>query len=141
MSNGFIVNDADVAGVTTSYNVAQVILLQEDSAADVRSRALPQSCMIGDLELVVDETGATVSQLSGFLTWDSAGNDIMAGEFTASTVSGLTGTSLRMCSVELREFRTAPSGQTTKGKCYLWLKTSAGTCTVKKARLHWSDLR
>ena len=138
---GFIVNDADVAGITTAYALGDLILLHEDSTADAKSKAMPQGCFVGDLECAVDVTAGAPTTVSGYLTWDSTGDDIMAGEFTATPVAGLTDTSLRLFTVEMREYRTAPTGQTAAGKCHLWLKTDTGTVTLKKARLHWSDER
>ena len=137
---GFVVNDADVASITTSYNNGQGILLHEDAASDANSRAMPQAGYLAHVEVQREETGATCANISLFLTWDSAGDDPMTGEADAQTVhAGLTDTSLRNIAVSLDTWYTAPSGQTTDGKCYLWIKTNAGTVTLKKARLYWAD--
>lgn len=141
MAQGFIINDADVTGITTSYAIGDLIKLYEDTAQDPKSRALPQSCFIEDLELVVDVTAGSPTSINGYLTWDATGDDVMAGEFTMTPVTGLTDTSLKLGTVELRGTRTAPTGQSSAGACYLWLKTDAGTVTLKKARLHWTDKR
>lgn len=135
---GFIVNDAEVAGITTAYDLAKVILLHEDTTSDSRSQKMPSSCTVCDLEGVVDTTGGSPAQISGYLTWDAAGDNIMAGPFNVTTlVAGLTAETLFMFTVELREVRTAPAGATAQGQCYLFLKTDAGTVTLKKARLGW----
>jgi|TARA_Y100000296_G_C5019650_1_gene179215 hypothetical protein len=137
---GFIVNDADVASVGTSYALGKAILLHEDSTADAKSRAMPQSCYLSHLDLQLDETSSTVAQVSAFLTWDSIGDDPMTGESASNALwTGLTDTSLRNTSIALDVWVTAPTGQTTAGKCYLFIKVDAGAVTVKKARLHWSD--
>lgn len=136
---GFIVNDAEVTSIGTSYVLAKKILLQEDSTADALSSALPQSCYLSHLDLQLDQTAATVAQVSCFLAWDSDGDDPMTDESTDNPLwSGLTDTSLRNTSINLDVFVTAPSGQTTRGKCYLWVKVDGGTATLKKARLHWA---
>ena len=138
---GHIVNDAEVAGITTSYALAKIIKLHEDTASDARSQKAPSSCMVGDLECVVDVTGGSPTQIDGYLTYDATGDNIMAGEFQETLlVSGLTDTSLRMFTVQLREVRTWPASET-QGECYLFLKTDTGTVTLKKARLHWSASR
>tara|TARA_R100001129_G_C5096906_1_gene182970 strand:- start:24 stop:461 length:438 start_codon:yes stop_codon:yes gene_type:complete len=136
---GFIVNDAEVTGIGTSYAAAKKILLHEDSTADPLSKRLPQACYISHLDLQLDETSATVGQVSCVLAWDSDGDDPMAGESAGNVVwSGLTDTSLRNTSIALDVYVTAPTGQTTSGKCYLWVKVDSGAVTLKKARLHWA---
>ena len=136
---GFAVNDAAVTGITTSYVLAKKILLHDDSTADAKSSALPQACYISHLDLQLDETGATTTKISAFLAWDSIGDDPMTAESQSNPLwTGLTDTSLRNTSIALDVWVTAPSGQTTNGKCYLWLKTDAGTVSCTKARLHWA---
>ena len=137
---GFIVNDATVASITTAYAAGQAILLHEDSTADAKSRAMPQSGYLSHIEIQMDETAGTCANISLFLTWDSAGDDPMTAEAVTQTVhAGMTDTSLRNIAVSLDTWFTAPTGQTTAGKCYLFIKTNAGTVSLTKARLHWSD--
>jgi len=137
---GFIVNDADVADITTSYAADKAILLHEDSGADPKSRAMPQSCYLSHIEIQLDETGATCANVSLFLTWDDLGDDPMTAEAKTQTVhAGMDNTSLRNLSVAMDVWVTAPTGQSVAGKCYMFLKTNAGTVTAKKVRLHWSD--
>jgi hypothetical protein len=138
-SQGFIVNDAEVTAIGTAYAAAKVILLHEDSDADPLSKALPRSCFLSHLDLQLDETGATASQVDVFLAWDSNGDDPMSGESAGNSLwTGMTDTSLRNTSIGLDVYVTAPTGQTTNGKCYLWIRVNGGQVTVKKARLHWA---
>ena len=138
MDAGFIVNDATVAGVTTTYVLAQAVLLHEDAAIDANSKAMPQAVYVSHADVVVDETVATCATLSAMLTWDAAGNEIMAGPSNAAPVAaGMTDISLRMCTIKFDGWPRAPAVQTTKGKCYMFLKTDAGTVTVTKVRLYW----
>ena len=135
---GFAVNDATVAGITTGYDEDKKILLHEDSTADAKSSALPSACYISHLDLQLDETGATATKITAFLAWDEDGNDPMTGESQLNPLwTGMNDTSLRNTSIALDVWVTAPSGQTTVGKCYLWLKTDVGTVSCTKARLHW----
>ena len=137
-TQGFIVNDAEVTGIGTSYAAAKSILLHEDSTADPLSKALPQSCYLSHIDLQLDETSATAANVTIFLAWDSSGDDPMSGQSDGNVLwSGMTDTSLRNTSIALDVFVTAPTGQTTSGKCYLWIKVNAGEVTLKKARLHW----
>ena len=136
---GFAVNDATVAGISTGYVEGKKILLHEDYDADAKSSALPSACYLSHLDLQLDETGATTTQVSAFLAWDSNGDDPMTGEAAGNALwTGMTDTSLRNTSIALDVWVTAPAGQTTQGKCYLWLKTDAGTVSCTKARLHWA---
>ena len=139
---GFIVNDATVSDIETSYVLGERILLHEDSTADPLSKSMPRSCYLSHLEIQLDQaddSSSTVSQVSAFLAWDSGGDDPMTGESPSNPLwTGLTDTSLRNTSIALDVFVSAPSGQTTQGKCYLWLKVDGGAATLKKARLHWA---
>lgn len=135
---GFITNDATVAGVTTAYDLAKIITLHEDSAIDARSRALPSAAFIESIEFIVDQTSGTTTTLTFYLTWDSTGDDIAVGPSdTITLVAGLTDTSLLMASVNIDQFRTAPSTQTATGKMYMFAKTDSGTVTVNDVRLNW----
>jgi hypothetical protein len=136
---GFAVNDATVTGITNSFVAGKKILLHEDSTADAKSSALPSACYLSHLDLQLNETGATASEISAFLAWDSDGDDPMTGVSEGNKLwTGLTTTTLRNTSIALDVWVTAPAGQTTQGKCYLWLKTDSGTVECTKARLHWA---
>lgn len=135
---GFAVNDATVASITTSYAVAQKILLHEDSDVDAKSSALPSACYISHLDLQLSDAAGT-SKVSAYLSWDSDGDDPMTGESQSNPLwTGSTTNTLRNTSIALDVWVTAPAGQTTQGKCYLFLKTDAGTVNCTKARLHWA---
>jgi len=144
---GFAVNDADVALINTGYVVGKKILLHEDTAVtqDPKSSALPQACYLSHLDLQLDETSGTVTSVTAFLAWDEDGDDPMTGESAGNVLwSGMTDTSLKCTAIPLDVWVTAPTGQTTAGKCYLWIKvvgTSTPVVTLKKARLHWATRR
>ena len=136
---GFVVNDAEVTGIGTSYATGDAILLHEDSTLDANSKAMPQACYLSHVELQLDETSSTVAEVSCFLTWDSAGNDPITAEAVDLAVhAGLTDTSLRLVSVAMNVWIRSPATQTTAGKVYLWVKCKAGAVTLKIARLHWA---
>ena len=136
---GFIVNDAEVDTITSTYVASRKILLHEDSTADPLSKRLPQACYISHLDLQLEQNSASVSEVSCFLAWDSDGDNPMTGESQGNTLwSGMTTTNLQNTSIALDVYVTAPTGQTTSGKCYLWVKVNGGQATVKKARLHWA---
>ena len=135
---GFIVNDAEVTSVGTSYAAGKAVLLHEDTTADAKSKPMPQACYLSHLELQLDETSSTVAEVSCFLTWDSSGDDPITAEASGVALhAGLTDTSLRNTSISMEVWVRAPAGQTAANKCYLFLKVDAGAVTVKKARLHW----
>ena len=143
---GFAVNDAEVTTIQNTYDPdgdrGKGILLHEDTTMDAKSSALPQACYLSHLELTLDQTSSTVASVSAFLTWDSSGNDPMTAETTGNNFhNGLQDTSLRNTAISLDVWVTAPSTQTTAGKCYLWLKLDDGQATLKKARLHWATRR
>lgn len=141
MARGFICEDADVAGITTSYDLTKAVLLHVDTARDANSvnGALPQSGYMSNLEIVIDETVATIASVTAYLCWDSTGDDPITAQATITLHAGLTDVSLRMGAAALDKWYRAPATQTTKGKVYLFLKTNAGTGTLKKARLYWTD--
>jgi hypothetical protein len=136
---GFAVNDATVTGINDGYVVGNKILLHEDSTADAKSSALPSACYLSHLDIQLGDASGT-SKVSAYLTWDEDGNDPMTGESQGNPVwTGLTGSdNLRCTSIGLDVWVTAPTGQTTQGKCYLFLKTDTGTVECTKARLHWA---
>lgn len=143
---GFAVNDADVTGINTGYVVGKKILLHEDTAVaqDPKSSALPQACYLSHLDLQLDVTSGAATSVTAFLAWDSDGDDPMTGESAGNTLwAGMTDTSLTNTSIGLDVWVTAPTGQTTAGKCYLWIKIvgTSPVVTLKKARLHWATRR
>ena len=136
---GFIINDAEVTAVATSFAVAKAILLHEDSALDANSKALPQACYLSHLELQLDTTSGSPTEVSAFVTYDSAGDDPLTAVASGNSLNaGLTDTSLVSTAISMNVFFRAPASQTTAGKLYLFIKVDAGQVTVKKARLHWA---
>ncbi|MAH50515.1 hypothetical protein CMI37_32130 [Candidatus Pacearchaeota archaeon] len=139
---GFAVNDADVTGITTSFVLGKAILIHTDTTADAKSSALPQSCYLSHIDIQLDATSGSPTKAAAILAWDSDGDDPMTGVSQGNPLwQGMTDTSLRNTSIALDTWVTAPTGQTTAGKCYLWIKVDAGTVTLKKARLHWAARR
>ena len=137
---GFICNDNATTEITTSYGNG--VLLHEDAIVDARSRAMPQSCWLShvDIQLTAANSAATVS---AFLTWDSGRDHPMSGEAKGYTLQAGSTSNLKHVSIALDADVTAPTSQTTAGKCYLWVKVddSAGSPQVASARLHWADNR
>ena len=136
---GFIVNDAAISAIGTSYAVAKGIKLHGDVAIDANSRQLPQACYLSHLEVTVDTASGSPTKLSAFLTYDSAGDDPLTGESADNTLhAGLTDTSILNTAIDLNVFFNAPATQTTVGALYLHVKVDAGTVNCTKARLHWA---
>jgi hypothetical protein len=142
MASGFVVNDAEVTGIGTSYASGKVITLHEDTTADAKSLhgKLPGGgATWSHIDLVLDATSGSPTTVQAYLTWDSGGDDIAAGptQNALNLVAGLTDTSLAMASLTLGTTPHAPASQTTAGTCYLFIKVDTGAVTLKKARLHW----
>lgn len=137
---GFICNDNATTEIVTSYGNG--VLLHEDASVDARSRAMPQSCWLShvDIQLTDANDAATVS---AFLTWDSGRDHPMSGEAAGYTLQAGSTSNLKHVSIALDADVTAPTSQTTAGKCYLWVKVddSTGSPQVASARLHWADNR
>ena len=145
MSSGFVVNDAEVTGIGTSYEKIKIITLHEDTTADAKSLhgKLPAGgATWSHLDLVLDGTTGSPSTVEAYLTWDTDGNDIAAGptQNALSLIAGLTDTSLVMASLTLGVTPHAPASQSVAGTCYLFIKVDAGEVTLKKARLHWNTI-
>jgi len=136
---GFIINDAEVTTIGTSFAIGKIVTLHEDTPATDLSKAMPQACYLSHLELQLDETSSTVGTVSCYLTWDSAGDVPMTAEAaTVALYAGLGDPSLRNTAIAMDVWVRAPADQTTAGKCYLFLKVDAGAVTLKKARLYWA---
>tara|TARA_R100000458_G_scaffold58380_1_gene66303 strand:- start:6606 stop:7031 length:426 start_codon:yes stop_codon:yes gene_type:complete len=137
---GFICNDNATTEIATSYGNG--VLLHEDSGTDPRSRAMPQSCWLShvDIQLTSANNATTVS---AFLTWDSGKDHPMTGEATGYKLQSGSTSNLKHVTIALDADVTAPTAQTTAGKCYLWVLVddSTGTPVVASARLHWADNR
>ena len=139
---GFICSNAAQAGVTTSYNNAQGILLDGTGTLDAGATSLPGAAYLSHIEVQGDQTGATVGTISFFLTWDAAGNYPVSGESAAVTcVNGLTDVSRRGFAMGLDVWIQSTDRQETPGGLYLWCKTNNGTVTIEEARIFWAIRR
>jgi hypothetical protein len=143
-SQGFIVNDAEVASIQATYKSS---LLHEDEVSDANSifGSLPGASWWSQLELVFDVTAGAVSEITVKVTWDSTGDDPALEEMILTTAdgslfAGQTDTSLLLAVQNINAPKRSTANQTTRGKVYLWAKVSdgaGGTVTLKKARLQW----
>tara|TARA_R110002020_G_scaffold137336_2_gene306285 strand:- start:323 stop:748 length:426 start_codon:yes stop_codon:yes gene_type:complete len=135
---GFIVNDNATTEIVATYGNG--LLLHEDSSADAKSRAMPQSCYLSHLDLSLTNANSATT-VSCFLTWDSGKDHPVTGEATGQKLSAGSTSNLKHVSIALDAIVTAPSTQTTAGKCYLWVLVddAAGNPEIATARLHWAD--
>tara|TARA_R110001599_G_scaffold107066_1_gene269186 strand:- start:41 stop:469 length:429 start_codon:yes stop_codon:yes gene_type:complete len=135
---GFIVNDNATTEIVTTYGNG--VLLHEDSAIDAKSKAMPQACYLSHLDISLTNANSAAT-VSCFITWDSGKDHPMTGEATGQKLqAGSTG-NLKHVSISLDAVVTAPTAQTTAGKCYLWVivDDATGSPEVATARLHWAD--
>jgi hypothetical protein len=140
MASGFVTNTAQTSISSTSAFTSTLLAEQTSgSPSDARSRALPGSCSLAQLDLVFTSWADATKTFDVYLTWDSDGDDPLTSTAlsVAVTAGGTSGTVHTVISLD-KLFITAPSGQTTTGKCYLWIKPGEA-CVVDKARLHWND--
>ena len=142
MASGFVVNDATVSAIGTSFVLAKKIKLQKDVASDANSLhgTLPNGgARWSHVDLVFAVAGGSPTTVDAMICWDSTGDDIAAGptQNSLQVTAGLTTTGNRMCSLTLDIVPHAPASQTDDGIVYLWLKVDAGTINLTKARLHW----
>jgi len=135
---GFIVNDNATTEIVTTYGNG--LLLHEDSAVDAKSKAMPQACYLSHLDISLTNANSATT-VSCFLTWDSGKDHPMSGEATGQKLSEGSTSNLRHVSIALDAVVTAPTAQTTAGKCYLWVIVDnvTGSPEVATARLHWAD--
>jgi len=134
---GFVVNDAEVTSIGTSYAAGKVIKLHADATSDANSKGMPSACYLSHLELQLDETSSTVATVSAFLCWDANGDDPLTAEASGVSLhAGLTDTSLRNTSIAMDVWIREPASATS-GEVSLFLKVDAGAVTLKKARLYW----
>jgi len=135
---GFICNDNATTEIVTTYGNG--VLLHEDATVDAKSKAMPQACYLSHVDIsLTNATGA--STVSCFLTWDSGRDHPMTGEATGQTLQSGSTSNLKHVSIALDAVVTAPTAQTTAGKCYLWVivDNATGSPEVATARLHWAD--
>jgi hypothetical protein len=140
MASGFVTNTANTSISSTSAFTSTLLAEQTTgSPSDARSKALPGSCSLAQLDLVFTSWADATKTFDVYLTWDSAGDDPLTAtaEGVKVTEGGTSGTVHTVISLD-KLYINAPSGQTTTGKCYLWIKPGEA-CVVDKARLHWND--
>ena len=140
MASGFVTNTANTSISSTSAFTSTLLAEQTTgSPSDARSKALPGSCSLAQLDLVFTSWADATLTFDVYLTWDSAGDDPLTATAEGVTVTegGTSGTVHTVISLD-KLYINAPSGQTTTGKCYLWIKPGEA-CVVDKARLHWND--
>ena len=137
---GFICNDNATTEITASYGNG--LLLHEDAAVDARSRAMPQACYLSHVDLSLTNANSATT-VSCFMTWDSGKDHPMTGEATGQKLQSGSTSNLKHVSISLDALVTAPTAQTTAGKCYLWVLVddATGSPEVASARLHWADKR
>ena len=137
---GFITNTTRTS-LTSTSQFASTLLAEQTSGtpSDARSRALPGACSFSQLDLVFSSWATSTLTFDVYLTWDSAGDDPLTSKASsvAVTAGGTSNTVHTTISLD-KLFITAPSGQTTTGKCYLWVQPGEA-CVLEKARLHWHD--
>ena len=141
---GFIVNANATTEVRDTYaamgggNVG--LILEEDSTVDAKSRAMPQSCYLSHLDLSLTNANSATT-VDCFFTWDTGRDHPMTGEATGQKLSEGVTSNLKHVSISLDAVVTAPTAQTTAGKCALWVQVNnhTGNPEIATARLHWAD--
>jgi len=143
-SGGFIVNTT--APTAASFALTKLFKLAELVSADANSLhgALPSQARLEQVDVQLTLTaGGPPTQAKVMLYWDSAGDDPMAGPSAYfALTAALTTANLYVGTANLGRVRPrAPAGQTASGTCYAAVLVDAGTVTVTRVRLHWSDPR
>ncbi|MFH2073216.1 MAG: hypothetical protein ABIJ75_10245 [Actinomycetota bacterium] len=147
MEAGFIVNPADVTGITTAYDLTKVIEVRVtatgDANHDSRTRQPPQGCGWSDLELQLDVTAGLPTSVQAKVYYDATCDDLFAGESTVTGLTpGMTDTSRRGCTITFEDVQPVPpTSQTTPGTFYVLLRVNVGTVTCELARMHWHNRR
>ena len=137
---GFICHDNITTEIRETYGNG--LLLHEDSDMDPRSRAMPQSCWLSHVDISLTNANDATT-LSAFLTWDSGRDHPMSCEATGYKLQSGSTSNLKHVTISLDMDATAPTAQTTAGKCYLWVLVDdhTGSPEIASARLHWADNR
>lgn len=156
MVQGFLCEEGDVAGITTSISAAAVITLSATTAAKQRDNNAVQAPAGGylshiDLQLLATGGGpppTAPGNLTVLLTYDVTGNDPAAVITAVPTIAAATTADTYVARAYINEWYRWPAGVGSGGtiantypstKFYLFLVTTAGTVTLKKARLQWRD--
>jgi hypothetical protein len=101
---------------------------------------MPGAGHFSDVEVDLTDIAGGATSITAVLTWKSDGTLHCAGPSDASTFF-LTLADATKGGIALRldkHFRI-PTGVTTEGNVYLWLKVNAGTAKCNAARLNWND--
>jgi hypothetical protein len=138
MLAGLIGTVTAVPGITTSYNVAQPVLMSGSIEGEKRALPLPADADLGSLDIVVQGTAGLPTSISCYLTWDANGDHRASRVLTLPLEASLTTAGRSGGSVVVGAFAIAPtSRQSTAGRLYLWAKTDVGTVTLHSAYLGW----
>lgn len=135
----FLVSDADVAGVGTSFAVAKVVTFKKNVSRDALSEDLYSSFRLWSLEGHFLATAGTPTLVQAAIWWDSTCDILLAGPSDEVPVM-LAGTtpSLYTASIPIDSRRRRVSGGTAL-QLFAWFKFDAGTVTIKTCRLHFSE--
>ena len=110
---GFICNDNATTEIQETYGNG---LLLEENTVDAKSRAMPQSCWLSHVDISLTNANSATT-LSAFLTWDSGKDHPMSGEATGYKLMSGSTSNLKHVTIALDMDATAPTAQTTAGKC------------------------
>lgn len=147
MAQGFIVNEAEVAGITTTIAAAAVITLGAFTTVDANATAIPAGGYMSHVEVQATKTAGTPATLTAVLTYDVAGDDPASVATAVPLVASATTANTYVAKIPLDQWNRTPAvpgalpppAGYTYGRLYLFLVTNAGTITLNKARLQWRD--
>ena len=91
---------------------------------------VPARFYLDHLEVQVDTIALGATSLTGYLSWDAAGDYPATNEATSTIVTGKTTATRGSAVFDLKNHMVRPPGLGTAGRMYLWLKTNAGTCNA-----------
>lgn len=150
---GFVVNTADVAGITTAYDATKAVkligrpLVDPPAAgatiADVRGRPVPIDFIADSIEGHCEVTGGAPTKVYVRLAWDSNGDYFFTNEVEIDLPVGITTAAKRSFNADIDVHRVFPDDSDTLiaaielGAVYAFLKTDAGTVTVKRLLMYW----
>lgn len=148
-TQGFACEAADVASITTSYAIAQVVTLGANITRDASAKAVPAGGMWSYLDVQVLKTGGAPTTVEAVITWDTAGDDpAYVTTVAADLVAAGTTANTFIGTLPLNFWPSTPWGAAdgaarpaayVTGRVYVQLRVDAGTVTLKKARLHFRD--
>lgn len=152
MDRGFIVNTADKAGVTTSYDAAKAVKLTgtrlqdpptaAPTLADGRARLAPIDFIADNIEGHVEVTAGAPTKVYVRLSWDAAGDYFLTNEVEILLPVGLTTAAKRSFNADIGVYKIRPDAVDTliageAGTVWAHLKTDNGTVTVKRLMMNW----